>query len=59
MDKLIQYLKDVRSELIKVTWPTREELTGATWLVILLSTIMAIYVFICDKIIFYLLRLFL
>jgi preprotein translocase subunit SecE len=59
MDKLIQYLKDVRSELIKVTWPTREELTGATWLVILLSMIMAIYVFICDKIIFYLLRLFL
>jgi preprotein translocase subunit SecE len=59
MDKLIQYLKDVRSELVKVTWPTREELTGATWLVIVLSVIMAIYVFICDKIIFYLLRLFL
>jgi preprotein translocase subunit SecE len=59
MDKLIQYLRDVRSELVKVTWPTREELTGATWLVIVLSVIMAIYVFICDKIIFYLLRLFL
>jgi preprotein translocase subunit SecE len=48
MNKLILYLKDVRSEMMKVTWPTRSELMGATVIVIILSLIMAVFVKICD-----------
>ena len=48
MNKLILYLKDVRSEMMKVTWPTRSELMGATVIVIILSLIMALFVKICD-----------
>lgn len=48
MNKLILYLKDVRSEMMKVTWPTRSELTGATVIVIILSIIMALFVKVCD-----------
>jgi preprotein translocase subunit SecE len=51
MQKLIQYLKDVRSEMIKVSWPTRNELTGATTLVIVLSLLMAVFVYTCDQVI--------
>ncbi len=49
MQKLMQYLKDVRSEMLKVSWPTWNELTGATVLVIILSIIMALFVFACDR----------
>jgi preprotein translocase subunit SecE len=58
MQKLLQYLKDVRSEMLKVTWPTWNELTGATILVIILSLIMAIFVKLCDMGIGSLLKLF-
>jgi len=50
MQKFIQYLKDVRSELVKVSWPTRNEVTGATMLVVVLSIAVSIFVYACDKI---------
>jgi preprotein translocase subunit SecE len=59
MQKLMQYLKDVRSEMLKVTWPTWNELTGATILVIILSLIMSLFVKVCDMGIGALLKLFL
>jgi preprotein translocase subunit SecE len=51
MQKFIQYLKDVRAEMIKVSWPSRNELFGATMLVIVLSLIMAVFVYACDQVI--------
>jgi preprotein translocase subunit SecE len=52
MQKILQYLKDVRSEMQKVTWPTRDELTGATMLVIFLSLVISLYVGLCDQVLF-------
>jgi preprotein translocase subunit SecE len=49
MQKFIQYLKDVRSELAKVSWPTRNEVTGATMLVVILSIAVSIFVYACDS----------
>jgi preprotein translocase subunit SecE len=51
MQKIIQYLKDVRAEMIKVSWPARNELFGATMLVIVLSIIMSLFVYACDQVI--------
>ena len=51
MQKIIQYLKDVRAEMLKVSWPTRNELFGATMLVIVLSLLMAVFVYLCDQVI--------
>jgi preprotein translocase subunit SecE len=51
MQKIIQYLKDVRAEMLKVSWPTKNELFSATLLVIVLSIIMAIFVYACDQVI--------
>jgi preprotein translocase subunit SecE len=59
MQKIIQYLKDVQSEMMKVSWPNRNELTGATLLVIILSIAVALFVYACDKLIFKILSLFL
>lgn len=56
MNKLVQYLKNVRSEMAKVSWPTRNEVTGATWLVVMLSVVMALFVYVCDKVLLFILR---
>jgi preprotein translocase subunit SecE len=48
MNKFIQYLKDVRSEMAKVSWPKRNEVTGATVLVVILSIVMSLFVWACD-----------
>jgi preprotein translocase subunit SecE len=44
MQKFLQYLKDVRSELAKVSWPSRAEVTSATTLVVILSIAVALCV---------------
>ena len=59
MNKVTQYLKDVRTEVSKVNWPTKQEVYGATVLVIVLSIIMALFVFGCDQALQFLVSLFL
>jgi preprotein translocase subunit SecE len=46
--KVIAYLKDVRQEMSKVTWPTRGELWESTIIVLVLSGILALFIFTTD-----------
>ena len=52
MAKLIdtskKFLKEVRSEMAKVTWPSWLELKGSTILVIIVSIFFAIYIGLID-----------
>ena len=41
---LFTYLKEVRTELTKVTWPTRAEATKLTIIIIVASLITALYI---------------
>lgn len=41
-------MKEVRFELSKVTWPTKQELIGSTIVVIVLSLILSIFIGIVD-----------
>jgi preprotein translocase subunit SecE len=41
---LIQYFKEVRVELTKVTWPTREEATHLTMIIIVASLVVGLYI---------------
>jgi preprotein translocase subunit SecE len=50
MNKVTEYLKNVRSEMAKVSWPTRKEVTSATVLVVFLSITVSLFVFVCDKV---------
>jgi len=43
-----RFLIDVRSELGRVTWPTRREVWATTVVVILVSALIGIYLFIVD-----------
>lgn len=48
MRKFIQFLKDARLELKKVSWPSRKELTASTTLVIIASILAGLFLGILD-----------
>jgi preprotein translocase subunit SecE len=43
-----RFLTDVRSELARVTWPTRREVWATTVVVILTSLVFGLYLWIID-----------
>ena len=46
--KISTLLGEVRSEMLKVTWPTRDELVNSTSVVLTVSTAMAVFIFVAD-----------
>ncbi|MCK4468788.1 MAG: preprotein translocase subunit SecE [Desulfobacterales bacterium] len=48
MNKGLQFLKEVKVELKKVTWPTRKQTLGSTIVVIILVMIIALFLGIVD-----------
>ncbi|MCI0515105.1 preprotein translocase subunit SecE [candidate division KSB1 bacterium] len=50
LQKIINFFKDVRQEMAKVSWPTRDELKDSTIIVILLSVFFAIVIYAIDKV---------
>ncbi len=54
-----EYVKDVRAEFDKVSWPNWEELKGQTSVVLVVSLIMAAFIFMVDQVLNQLVRLLL
>ena len=48
--KLIKFLREVRLELKKVSWPSRREISGSTGVVIVSVIIVAVYLGILDAV---------
>ena len=48
LDKGLQYLREVKIELKKVTWPTRKQTIGSTAVVIVLVVIISFFLGIVD-----------
>ena len=49
MSQFREFLKDVRVEAGKVSWPTRDELRDSTTVVIIMTLLVAAFVFVVDK----------
>ena len=49
-EKIKRFFKEVKVELTKVSWISRQELVGSTLVVIVVSLIIAIFIGIVDKI---------
>ena len=47
----IKFARDVRSEVAKVTWPSRKETMITTGLVFALSALAAVFFFVADQLI--------
>jgi preprotein translocase subunit SecE len=48
VQQTIQFLRGVREELRKVTWPTRDELIKATRMIVVLSIVLGITIGLMD-----------
>ena len=57
MRRLQNYIRDVILELRKVTWPTRDELKGATLTVIIFALLSTIFVGSVDFVLGYIVKL--
>ena len=49
-EKIKRFFKEVKIELTKVSWISKQELAGSTLVVIVVSLILAIFIGIIDKI---------
>ncbi len=50
-NKLAVFFSDVKLEMKKVSWPTRDELIGSSAMVIIMTLCMAVFIAICDLIV--------
>ncbi|MFA7103919.1 MAG: preprotein translocase subunit SecE [Dysgonamonadaceae bacterium] len=58
MKKIVVYFKDAYNELVhKVSWPTRQELSSSTVIVLIASLIIALIVFGVDVLFDWILKL--
>lgn len=48
--KIAQFIREVQSEMEKVTWPNQEELKSSTTIVLGLSLALAVFIFVVDYI---------
>ncbi len=46
-----KFVREVRSEVSKVTWPTRKETLVTTGLVFAMATVAAVFFFVVDQVI--------
>ena len=54
-----QFVREVRQEISKVTWPTRKELTVTTISVLVMSALAALFFFLVDQVIAWSIRIIL
>ncbi|MEA3328281.1 MAG: preprotein translocase subunit SecE [Candidatus Omnitrophota bacterium] len=47
-NKIVGFLKEARTELKKVSWPTKDELIGSTVIVIVVTLLLVTFIGICD-----------
>ena len=50
MDRLRNFIKDVRVEASKVSWPTRQELRDSTVVVIVTVAVITVFVGVVDRV---------
>ncbi len=55
--KLANFVREVRTEMAKVSWPSKDQLKGQTLVVILVSLFFAVFIFAIDHLLSRLLSL--
>lgn len=56
--KIQQFIEDVKIEMAKVSWPTRDELLKSTMIVVVVTILFTLFIFGSDIVISNLVKLF-
>ena len=57
IDRVVNYLKGVRAEAARVTWPTRNEVISLTVLILLMTIVLTLYIWGIDGLVSFVLKL--
>jgi preprotein translocase subunit SecE len=57
--KTRNFFEEVKTELGKVTWPTRKETVATTWVVVVIIFLISLYLGACDVLLAKLMKLIL
>ena len=55
--KAIKFLREVRQEMDRVSWPTKEQVKESTIVVLLFSLFFALFIFVTDRILSQIIRI--
>jgi preprotein translocase subunit SecE len=47
--RLVKFIREVRNELKRVTWPSRDELRGSTTVVIVIVLVLSVFIGLVDR----------
>ncbi len=59
ISKIVKFFNDVKVEMSKVSWPTREELMNSTMIVAVVGILFTLFIFFADLVLSRLIQLFL
>ncbi len=57
INKMMKFLREVRQEMERVSWPSKEEVKESTAVVLLFSLFLAVFIFVTDQILTQIVRL--
>jgi len=57
MNNIVAFVKESWSELKQVSWLTPPQMIASTWLVIILSAVVALYIGVVDFVLSFILRI--
>ncbi len=57
--KIVKFFKEVKQEMKYVSWPTKDDLKEGTWVVIVMSSLTAIFLSLVDMLFAFLMKLIL
>ncbi|MBR4475367.1 MAG: preprotein translocase subunit SecE [Alphaproteobacteria bacterium] len=49
MKKMLEFIKSVRAEWFKIVWPSRDDVTRATIMILVFSGLAALFFFVVDS----------
>jgi preprotein translocase subunit SecE len=49
IQRLVKFIKEVRNELKRVSWPSRDEIRGSTLVVIVIVLVLAVFIGLVDR----------
>ncbi|TYP92505.1 preprotein translocase subunit SecE [Fodinibius salinus] len=50
MDKIKEYIQDIRKEMKKVSWPDQQELIDYTIVVVVFTVLLSAFIFVIDQV---------
>ena len=56
-DKMVKFIREVRNEMKRVAWPSRDEVRGSTTVVVVIVLILAVFIGLVDRALTFLISL--